>query len=115
MNLTRAQHFMKTLNSLGCFFSLDDFGSGLSSFSYLKNLKVDYLKIDAAFMRNIVDDPIDKALVESINQVGHIMGIQTIAEYVETAVILELLKEMGVDFVQSYEIAKSIPLSEIRI
>lgn len=87
----------------------------MSSFSYLKNLKVDYLKIDGAFVRDIIDDPIDNALVESINQVGHIMGIQTIAEYVETAEILELLKEMGVDFVQGYEIAKPIPLSEIRI
>lgn len=115
VNLTRAQTFMTTLKDLGCYFSLDDFGSGLSSFSYLKNLKVDFLKIDGAFVRDIVDDPIDKAMVEAINQVGHIMGVKTIAEYVESAEILELLREIGVDFVQGYEIAKPIPISEIKI
>ena len=115
VNLTRAQTFMTALKDLGCCFSLDDFGSGLSSFSYLKNLKVDFLKIDGAFVRDIVDDPIDKAMVEAINQVGHIMGVKTIAEYVESAEILELLRELGVDFVQGYEIAKPIPISEIKI
>ena len=114
-NLTRAQNFIKELKAMGCCFSLDDFGSGLSSFSYLKNLKVDFLKIDGAFVRDIVDDPIDRAMVESINQVGHIMGIKTIAEYVESPEILTLLKEMGVDFVQGYEIAKPVPMSEIVI
>ena len=115
INLTRAQNFIKELKAMGCHFSLDDFGSGLSSFSYLKNLKVDFLKIDGAFVRDIVDDPIDRAMVESINQVGHIMGIKTIAEYVESAEILALLKEMGVDYVQGYEIAKPVPMSEIVI
>lgn len=115
VNLTRAQNFMTKLKDLGCYFSLDDFGSGLSSFSYLKNLKVDFLKIDGAFVRDIVDDPIDKAMVEAINQVGHIMGVKTIAEYVESAEILELLREIGVDFVQGYEIAKPIPMSDIKI
>ena len=115
VNLTRAQHLMTQLKKMGCYFSLDDFGSGLSSFSYLKNLKVDFLKIDGAFVRDIVDDPIDKALVESINQVGHVMGIKTIAEYVETPEILQELKQMGVDFVQGYEIAKPVPIKEIRL
>lgn len=115
VNLTRAQHFMATLKDLGCYFSLDDFGSGLSSFSYLKNLKVDFLKIDGAFVRDIVDDPIDRAMVESINQVGHIMGVKTIAEYVESAEILEILRKIGVDIAQGYAIAKPIPISEIKI
>lgn len=115
VNLTRAQHFMKTLKALGCSFSLDDFGSGLSSFSYLKNLDVDFLKIDGAFVRDIYDDPIDKALVESINQVGHVMGIKTIAEYVETADILEQCRLIGVDIVQGYEVARPIPIKEIKI
>ena len=115
VNLTRAQHFIAKLKELGCYFSLDDFGSGLSSFSYLKNLKVDFLKIDGAFIRDIVDDPIDRAMVESINQVGHIMDVKTIAEYVESPEIMELLREIGVDFVQGYEIAKPVPISEIKI
>ncbi|MDH5393889.1 MAG: EAL domain-containing protein [Gammaproteobacteria bacterium] len=115
VNLTRAQKFMKTLKALGCSFSLDDFGSGLSSFSYLKNLDVDFLKIDGAFVRDIVDDPIDRALVESINQVGHVMGIKTIAEYVETKAILEQCREIGVDFVQGYEVARPVPINEIEI
>jgi len=115
VNLTRAQHLMEQLKNLGCYFSLDDFGSGLSSFSYLKNLKVDFLKIDGAFVRDIVDDPIDKALVESINQVGHVMGIKTIAEYVETPEILQELKLIGVDFVQGYEISEPVPIKEIQL
>jgi len=115
VNLTRAQKLMSDLKAQGCCFSLDDFGSGLSSFSYLKNLKVDFLKIDGAFIRDIVDDPIDKALVESINQVGHVMGIKTIAEYAETAEILAELETMGVDFVQGYAVAKPVPMSEITL
>ncbi|MDH5516598.1 MAG: EAL domain-containing protein [Gammaproteobacteria bacterium] len=115
VNLTRAQHFMKTLKAQGCSFSLDDFGSGLSSFSYLKNLDVDFLKIDGTFVRDIVDDPIDKALVESINQVGHVMGIKTIAEYVETDKILQQCRQIGVDIVQGYEIARPIPIKDIEI
>lgn len=113
VNLTRAQALMAELNKLGCYFSLDDFGSGLSSFGYLKNLKVDFLKIDGAFIRDIVNDPIDKALVKSINQVGHVMGIKTIAEYVETQEILKELELMGVDFVQGYAISKPVPMIDI--
>ncbi|MDH5423585.1 MAG: EAL domain-containing protein [Gammaproteobacteria bacterium] len=113
VNLTRAQHFMTTLKEMGCYFSLDDFGSGLSSFSYLKNLQVDFLKIDGTFIRDIIDDPIDRAMVEAINQVGHIMGIKTIAEYVESPETLELLRDMGVDFVQGFAVAAPVPVAEI--
>lgn len=115
VNLTRAQSFMAELKDLGSYFSLDDFGSGLSSFSYLKNLKVDFLKIDGAFIRDIVDDPIDKALVESINQVGHIMGIKTIAEYAETEEILAELESMGIDYVQGYAVAKPVSIAKINL
>lgn len=115
VNLSRAQALMKDLKQFGCFFSLDDFGSGLSSFSYLKNLKVDFLKIDGAFVRDIVDDLIDKALVRSINQVGHVMGIKTIAEYAESSEILEELRLMGVDYVQGYAVAKPLPIEDISI
>jgi len=113
VNLTRAQHFINTLKKIGVKFSLDDFGSGLSSFAYLKNLPVDYLKIDGAFVRDIIKDPIDLALVESINQVGHIMGIKTIAEYVENNDIYEKLKDIGVDYAQGYYISKPVPLEDI--
>ena len=83
-NLSRVIHFMNTLKKLGCKFSLDDFGSGLSSFTYLKNLPVDYLKIDGQFIRNVADDSVDESMVKAINQVGNAMGIATIAERVET-------------------------------
>jgi len=113
VNLTRAQHFINTLKKIGVKFSLDDFGSGLSSFAYLKNLSVDYLKIDGAFVRDIISDPIDLALVESINQVGHIMGIKTIAEYVESREIFDRLNKVGVDLAQGYYISKPAPLEQI--
>ncbi|UCE89097.1 MAG: EAL domain-containing protein [Pseudomonadota bacterium] len=113
VNLTRAMHFIATLKQLGCRFSLDDFGSGLSSFAYLKNLPVDYLKIDGGFIRDIADDPMDRALVESINQIGHVMGIRTIAEYVETPEILAVLREIGVDYAQGYGIVRPVPLSTL--
>ena len=107
-NLFNATRFMKALKELGCRFSLDDFGSGLSSFAYLKNLPVDFLKIDGVFVKDIVDDPIDLAMVKSINEVGHAMGKRTIAEHVENEAILETLKlpEIRVDYVQGYGIAR---------
>ncbi len=105
-NLSRVVHFMQTLKKLGCKFSLDDFGSGLSSFTYLKNLPVDYLKIDGQFIRNVVDDNVDESMVKAISDVGHAMGIETIAERVETKQVLEKLGSLGIEFAQGYYIAR---------
>jgi len=103
-NLKKASRFMRELKLLGYSFALDDFGSGMSSFAYLKNLPIDYLKIDGVFVKDIVIDPIDYAMVKSINEIGHAMGLKTIAEFVENESILEKLKEIGVDYVQGYSI-----------
>ena len=105
-NLSRVVHFMQELKKLGCKFSLDDFGSGLSSFTYLKNLPVDYLKIDGQFIRNVVEDNVDESMVKAIREVGHAMGIETIAERVETRQVLEKLSSLGVEFAQGYYIAR---------
>ena len=112
-NLSIAMKFISILKGLGCRFALDDFGSGLSSFAYLKNLSVDYLKIDGMFVKDIANDPIDNAMVKSINEIGHIMGMQTIAEFVENNVIKGMLKEIGVDYGQGYGIGKPQPLDEL--
>ncbi len=112
-NLSIAMKFIASLRGLGCQFALDDFGSGLSSFAYLKNLSVDFLKIDGMFVKDIVNDPIDHAMVKSINEIGHIMGIQTIAEFVENDVIKGMLKEIGVDYVQGYGLGKPYPLEQL--
>ncbi len=101
-NLSRAVQFISELKILGCKFSLDDFGSGLSSFAYLKALPIDYLKIDGAFVKNIAKDPNDRAMVTAINQVGHALGISTIAEFIEHHEINSVLKEIGVDMGQGY-------------
>ncbi len=112
-NLTFAQQFIHSLRQRGCSISLDDFGSGLSSFAYLKNLPVDYLKIDGQFVKDILDDKVDHAMVESINSVGHVMGKKTIAEFVENDEILAKLKSLGVDYAQGYGIAAPKPLDEL--
>jgi diguanylate cyclase (GGDEF)-like protein len=111
-SLQSATELLVDLRERGCQVALDDFGSGLSSFSYLKNLPVDYLKIDGAFVKGIVDDPVSYAMVESINHVGQVMGLRTIAEFVEDDAILEKLAELGVDYAQGYGIGKPGPFSE---
>ncbi len=111
-NLAKATDFIEELKAIGCRFSLDDFGSGLSSFSYLKNLPVDYLKIDGIFVKDMVNNPIDSAMVEAINNIGQVMGIKTIAEYAESTATLQKLKGLGINYAQGYAIAKPAPLSE---
>ena len=109
-NLIAATRFMSILRGMGCRFSLDDFGRGFSSYGYLKNLPVDFLKIDGAFVRDLANDDVDHAMVNSINQIGHTMGVQTIAEFVETEEALEQLIHLGVDHVQGYQLGKPHPV-----
>ncbi len=111
-NLGGAREVMRELKGLGCAFALDDFGSGLSSFAYLKNLPVDYLKIDGGFIRDILDDPIDASMVVAINSIGREMGIRTVAEFVESTDILRRLQEIGVDYAQGYGIGKPLPMEK---
>jgi diguanylate cyclase (GGDEF)-like protein/PAS domain S-box-containing protein len=112
-NLFRAKKFISVLREFGCRFALDDFGSGLSSFGYLKNLSIDYLKIDGMFVKGIVDEPIDRAMVKSINEIGQVMGMKTIAEFVENDAIRDMLKELGVNYAQGYGVAKPMPFDEL--
>ena len=99
-SLAAATRFIRELHARGCRFSLDDFGSGLSSFMYLKNLPVDFLKIDGQFVHNVTNDPIDRSMVEAIAQIGNAMGIATIAERVDSADVLQCLGEIGVQYAQ---------------
>ncbi len=114
-NLNQAINFIQVLQEKGCQFALDDFGSGLSSFSYLKNLPVDYLKIDGSFVKEIHKNHIDYAMVKSINEIGHVMGKQTIAEFVEDSMVLGKLREIGVDYAQGYHINKPQPMEDLLI
>lgn len=109
-NVNKTASLIQQLRTLGCSFALDDFGSGMSSFGYLKNLPVDYLKIDGIFIKDIVQNRVDGEIVEAINRVAHVMGIQTVAEYVENNDILIELKSIGIDYAQGYGIAKPAPL-----
>ncbi len=114
-NLSTAIHFMNVLKKLGCSFALDDFGSGLSSFSYLTSLPVDYLKIDGTFVMDIDKDPMHYAMVKSINEVGQVMGIKTIAEFAASESIIQCLREVGVNNAQGYAVARPVPLSSLTI
>ena len=109
-NLSKASEFMLNIKKMGFSFALDDFGSGMSSFIYLKNLPIDYLKIDGNFIRNIHNDNIDQAMVDAIHTVGKAIGIKTIAEFVENDQIIDVLKTIGIDYIQGYAIDKPKPL-----
>ncbi|MDH4101482.1 MAG: EAL domain-containing protein, partial [Nitrospirota bacterium] len=109
-NFTRARSFILEMKLIGSQFALDDFGSGMSSFGYLKSLPVDFLKIDGAFVSGIVQNTVDHAMVDSINKIGHLMGIQTIAESAEDKEIVDKLWHMGVDFAQGFAIHRPIAL-----
>jgi EAL domain-containing protein (putative c-di-GMP-specific phosphodiesterase class I) len=112
-NMTRAIKFIETIKEMGCKFALDDFGSGLSSFGYLTSLPVDYIKIDGYFASEIINNPVNYSIIESVNHIGHVMGLQTIAESVENEAILKKLVECGVDYVQGYGIQRPRPAKEL--
>jgi diguanylate cyclase (GGDEF)-like protein len=112
-SLANAKHFVRELRERGCRFSLDDFGSGLSSFIFLKNLPVDFLKIDGQFMHNVAHDRVDRGLVEAIAQIGQTMGIRTIAERVDSAEVLARLADIGIEYAQGHHIAAPQPVENL--
>jgi diguanylate cyclase (GGDEF)-like protein len=114
-NLAQASQLMTRLRAMGCPIALDDFGSGMSSFSYLRNLPIDFLKIDGAFIRDISTDPIDYAMVETIHRIGGIMGVYTVAEGVENESVLASLALIGVDFAQGFHVREAVPLEQIKL
>jgi diguanylate cyclase (GGDEF)-like protein len=113
-SLSKATAFMTTLRALGCRFALDDFGVGVSSFTYLKHLPVDYLKIDGSFVKDMRNDPVSHAMVEAIHRIGHIMGKKTIAESVEHPETVKALRAIGVDYAQGFGIARPMPFGRMR-
>lgn len=113
-NLAEAISFIKQLRKIGCYFALDDFGSGVSSYAYLKNLPVDFLKIDGMFIRDMCSDPVNMAMVKSINEISHVMGKKTIAEFVEDDQTVGVLRDMGLDYAQGFAIHKPAPLDDLR-
>jgi len=112
-NIQTATDFIRKLKTNGCYFALDDFGSGFSSFNYLKNLPVDFLKIDGVFVRDMDEDPVNRAMVQAINSLGQVIGLKTIAEFVKNTTIIDLLKDIKVDYLQGYEIGKPEPLKNL--
>jgi diguanylate cyclase (GGDEF)-like protein/PAS domain S-box-containing protein len=105
-SFSQANRFIQALKELGCKFALDDFGTGLSSFGYLKHFPVDFLKIDGSFVKEILHDPIDREMVRSINEIGHLTGKQTIAEFAENQEIINMLQSLGVDYAQGYGVSQ---------
>ncbi|WP_296443436.1 EAL domain-containing protein [Rhodoferax sp. UBA5149] len=114
-NLQRAMQFMNELKKIGCWFALDNFGGAMSSFTYIKKLPVDFIKIDGSFIKSIIEDEVNRALANAINQIAHVMAIQTVAECAETDIVLDMLKQLGVDHAQGWAIAAPRPLEELRI
>ena len=112
-NLAKAQNFIDALHERGCHISLDDFGAGLSSFAYLKNFRVDTLKIDGSFIRDIADNRISESMVAAITQVAKVMELETVAEYVETEETLKLIDDIGVDYAQGHAVGKPLPLDDV--
>ena len=110
-NLAQAVEFITRMRALGCLFALDDFGSGMSSFGYLRHLPVDYLKIDGNLVKGMCGNAIDKAMVEMINHLGHVMQTNTIGEYAETREVVDTLRKCGVDFAQGYALGYPQPWS----
>lgn len=111
--MDQAREFIAHLKRLGCTFALDDFGSGLSSYAYLKTLAVDFVKIDGGFVKDILENPVSDAMVRSISHIARLMGLKSIAEFVENDAIHQRLAAIGVDFVQGYGIAKPVPLEQM--
>ncbi len=112
-NISNAVKFIGTLKLLGCQFALDDFGSGLSSFGYLRDLEVDYLKIDGIFIKDMLKNPVDRSMVKSISQIGHVMKKKIVAEFVEHEDLIEPLKACGIDYLQGYAIDRPMPLDDL--
>jgi EAL domain-containing protein (putative c-di-GMP-specific phosphodiesterase class I) len=113
-NLDAAIIFMEAMRARGCRFALDDFGVGMSSLSYLKRLPIDFLKIDGSFVRDMLTDPQSHAMVKMINEVAHIAGLQTIAEFAESEAIIAALTDLGVDYAQGYAVQRPIPFGADR-
>jgi EAL domain-containing protein (putative c-di-GMP-specific phosphodiesterase class I) len=103
-NLENAHQFISTLKTMGCRFALDDFGTGLSSFAYLKNLPVDYLKLDGELVKDVASDKASYAMIDAVNHVAHVLGMQTIAEHVESEDTIKALHRIGVDYAQGFGI-----------
>jgi len=112
-NMDKANVFINRIRELGCRFALDDFGSGFSTFAYLKNLPIDYLKIDGSLVKNMATDGIDREMVRAINEIGHTVGAKTIAEFVEDEKTLDALRAIGVDYAQGYGLCKPLALSDL--
>ena len=111
-NLVTATTFFRNLKSYGCRIALDDFGSGMSSFAYLRELPVDFIKIDGSFVRDCDSDDIAHAMVKSINEIGQVMGKKTIAEWAESNGVVERLRRLGADYVQGYAVHRPAPLAD---
>jgi EAL domain-containing protein (putative c-di-GMP-specific phosphodiesterase class I) len=109
-DLSSAMNFIEQVKRLGCRVALDDFGAGLSSFSYLKTIPADYIKIDGGFIKDMLHDPMDHAIVDAINRIGHVAGLKTVAEFVESDAVIQRLTEIGVDYAQGYGIQRPVPL-----